>query len=765
MAGAHSGGSNCDNCPATSAILEQLTGIATTPEGLLVVCDAKANLIRLVADGVIRTIIGAGGYPYGGFSSQPAPALTIKLDSPQGIAVLENGDFVWAEEGSHAVRQFVHATGEALLVVGVGFPMSTGNARPTERSGVSSPTAVIPTDSGRSMLIAEFGFNRILLLTRVPPQKVYSQYPSEVPVVGPTFRPTFRAPTVIPTTGPTATPTEAPSTDIPSALPSTTPSPTSTSVPSSTAGPSASAAPTATPAPSISAAPTAEPTITQAPTEKPSVFPTELPTPLPTDPPTDKPSSIPTRQPSLVPTKAPNGVPTSQPSGEPTVKPSNTPTKAPTTTPPSSRPSNEPTGTPTKEDKDKEKDDDPILEEFTNMEEWEIIVLCCFGVAYAWMIYDCFCSKPRQSSGGSSSSTTSSISNISNLSNRSDERNSEDGESHDSSISSSNSSSSGSEASDEDEENDLEMNRHPTTNNAPGSSEPPDPENNSPPSRYDELLAINKGPPVPSPSPTPSPLAAAVRPSLPSGAAVASPSSTSSDTLLEAAQATDRAHDASTLSSYGSASWRADDDVSAETFFTTSSSDLVDDDYDDGDEGEEENQENEEQEKDAGEQNVNEKEGNEEEEEEDLDEDDDGEEEEEEEEEEEKEKDDDGEEEEEEEEEVETKQQQQKEQQQQQLAEVSALREAGKQRIQSWAAEFERAYGAPPNMQDKEVHAKPLFLDYLALNKQFLALTRQASDNDSSGNSSSSGGDRSSGSGSEGDKSVSTAETVPGQQG
>ena len=65
------------------------------------------------------------------------------------------------------------------------------------------------------------------------------------------------------------------------------------------------------------------------------------------------------------------------------------------------------------------------------------------------------------------------------------------------------------------------------------------------------------------------------------------------------------------MDGYGSASWRADDDVSAETFFTTSSSDLVDDDYDDGDEGEEENQENEEQEKEGGEQNVNEKEGNE----------------------------------------------------------------------------------------------------------------------------------------------------------
>ncbi len=144
-----------DGGPATAAQLTLPSGVAVRADGSVVVADAGANLIRLIAlDGTISTIAGTG-------SATPAAPGAAALATPFGalrrVAIAPNGDVV-ATSGNRVVRFPIGGSVSPVAgVTGFGF---AGDGGPATAAILSGPTGLAFDPSGR-LLIADTGNNRV----------------------------------------------------------------------------------------------------------------------------------------------------------------------------------------------------------------------------------------------------------------------------------------------------------------------------------------------------------------------------------------------------------------------------------------------------------------------------------------------------------------------------------------------------------------------------------------------------------------------------
>ena len=112
------GGSGCpgqtnafgDGCPATSAILGGLLGLAVDGGGRLYIADQFHQLVRMVdpATGVITSVAGNG---IAGYSGDNGPATLAQLNYPIALAVDGAGNLYIADKNNHRVREVTVATG------------------------------------------------------------------------------------------------------------------------------------------------------------------------------------------------------------------------------------------------------------------------------------------------------------------------------------------------------------------------------------------------------------------------------------------------------------------------------------------------------------------------------------------------------------------------------------------------------------------------------------------------------------------------------
>ena len=92
-----------DDGPATSALLHRPTGVAVDGEGNLYIADRLHHRVRKVdAEGVITTIAGMADE---GFSGDGGPATSAQLDQPSGVAVDGDGYIFIADRGNNRIRQ------------------------------------------------------------------------------------------------------------------------------------------------------------------------------------------------------------------------------------------------------------------------------------------------------------------------------------------------------------------------------------------------------------------------------------------------------------------------------------------------------------------------------------------------------------------------------------------------------------------------------------------------------------------------------------
>ena len=86
--------------PGVTAQFSSPSGVAVKSNDVVVVADTNNYRIRLVAtDGTVTTLAGSGTY---GFAN--GPGVTAQFYSPNGVAVMANGNIVVADSGANRIR-------------------------------------------------------------------------------------------------------------------------------------------------------------------------------------------------------------------------------------------------------------------------------------------------------------------------------------------------------------------------------------------------------------------------------------------------------------------------------------------------------------------------------------------------------------------------------------------------------------------------------------------------------------------------------------
>ncbi len=162
IAGDGTAGYTGNNGPATSAELDDPTGIAVDAAGNLYIADAANNCIREVnlASGTITTIAGDGT---AGYSGDNGPATSAELDDPTGVAVDNAGHLFIADEGNDRIREVNLSSGLITTVAGDGTAGYNGDGIQGTAAELDAPADVAVNSAG-NLLIADTDNNRIRLL-------------------------------------------------------------------------------------------------------------------------------------------------------------------------------------------------------------------------------------------------------------------------------------------------------------------------------------------------------------------------------------------------------------------------------------------------------------------------------------------------------------------------------------------------------------------------------------------------------------------------
>lgn len=149
-------GAGGDGGPATSAQLNDPSGVVVLPDGGFLIADTANNRIRRVTpDGTISTFAGTTA----GFGGDGGPATAAKLDGPIHLALLPDGGVVIADWHNNRVRK-VDASGVITTLVGDGTAASTGDGGPATAATLNAPFGVGVASDG-DVLVAEATGRRI----------------------------------------------------------------------------------------------------------------------------------------------------------------------------------------------------------------------------------------------------------------------------------------------------------------------------------------------------------------------------------------------------------------------------------------------------------------------------------------------------------------------------------------------------------------------------------------------------------------------------
>jgi uncharacterized protein (TIGR03437 family) len=143
-----------DNGPASSAQLNSPAGVAVDSAGNLYIADTQNQRIRKVSNGVITTLAGNGTY---GFSGDNGPATSAQLNDPSGIAVDSAGNLYVCES---IVYQRIRKVSNGVITTVAGGGSSLGDNGPAISAQLNQPEAVA-VDSAGNLYIADTFNNRI----------------------------------------------------------------------------------------------------------------------------------------------------------------------------------------------------------------------------------------------------------------------------------------------------------------------------------------------------------------------------------------------------------------------------------------------------------------------------------------------------------------------------------------------------------------------------------------------------------------------------
>ena len=127
--------------PATSAAINQPTGVVTDGAGNIFFSDSSNYQIREIvkASGKIIAVAGNGT---SGTSGDGGAATAAQISTVNGLAIDGNGNLFLADSAAHVVRKVNLSSGVITLVAGTGVDGNTGNGGAATAAQLSSPAAL-----------------------------------------------------------------------------------------------------------------------------------------------------------------------------------------------------------------------------------------------------------------------------------------------------------------------------------------------------------------------------------------------------------------------------------------------------------------------------------------------------------------------------------------------------------------------------------------------------------------------------------------------
>ena len=160
-AGKGSAGSSEDGGVATSAYLNNPSGVAVSSSGLLFIADTGNNKIRVATSaGIISTYAGTGT---AGSSGDGGAATSAQLNNPTGVAVSSSGLLYIADYLNNVIR-VVDASGTITTYAGTGFHGSSGDGGAATSAELNNPAGVAVSPSGL-LYIADTFNNKIRVVS------------------------------------------------------------------------------------------------------------------------------------------------------------------------------------------------------------------------------------------------------------------------------------------------------------------------------------------------------------------------------------------------------------------------------------------------------------------------------------------------------------------------------------------------------------------------------------------------------------------------
>jgi sugar lactone lactonase YvrE len=153
VAGNGTEGSDGDGNPATSARLSHPSGVAVDTVGNLFIADTSNSRIRRV-DARTGSITTVAGLPRAGFAGDGDLATSARLNQPTGVAVDKTGNLFIADRNNHRVRRVDARTGIVTTVAGNGTEGFGGDGGPATSARLNQPTRVA-VDRAGNLFIAD----------------------------------------------------------------------------------------------------------------------------------------------------------------------------------------------------------------------------------------------------------------------------------------------------------------------------------------------------------------------------------------------------------------------------------------------------------------------------------------------------------------------------------------------------------------------------------------------------------------------------------
>jgi sugar lactone lactonase YvrE len=152
IAGTEPGATSGDGGNSLAAQLGSAYGVAVDHEGNVYVGDRLAATIRKIGRDHIITRFAGTGTP--GYSGDNGPAADAQLKGPNDIAIDAQGNVYIADSGNHRVR-VVDRTGKITTVAG-GEKGYSGDGGPASSAQLNAPSAIC-LDAQGALYICDFG--------------------------------------------------------------------------------------------------------------------------------------------------------------------------------------------------------------------------------------------------------------------------------------------------------------------------------------------------------------------------------------------------------------------------------------------------------------------------------------------------------------------------------------------------------------------------------------------------------------------------------